>query len=84
MFLEVATIFGNFSLTQNEEEVWPGGIPPMLLLEPSFVCVPIFKPVIPFPLLAKVSFSPFFKKKKKKKKKKIQNGVVYAYQVLGL
>ena len=40
-----STIFGIFSLTHKEEEVWPDGTHPMLFTESSCVCMPSFRPV---------------------------------------
>ena len=52
-----STIFGIFSLKHKEEEVWPGGTDPLLLPELGCVCIPIFRPVVPFFFWQKYHFS---------------------------
>ena len=41
-----------FSLTQEKEEVWPGGAQPMLVPEWSCICIPSFRSVTPRVFLA--------------------------------
>ena len=53
------TIFGIFSIIHKEEVVWPGGTHPMLFTELSCVCMPSFRPVVPYFFLAKVPFLAF-------------------------
>ena len=51
-----STIFGIFSLTYKDEEVWSDGTHPMLIPESSSVCMLSLTPVAPFVFLAKVLF----------------------------
>ena len=48
--------FWHFSLTQQKEEVWPGGIQHMLLAESSHICIQNFSSVATRVLLVKHHF----------------------------